>query len=75
MKNKTLRCPGCFDESSVRRSHLRVTDWPFRLIGLRNYRCMLCYQRFRAWGKPPATVEPEHHRRHSDRKYRPRKIA
>ncbi|MGC2638861.1 MAG: hypothetical protein WA294_16880 [Acidobacteriaceae bacterium] len=75
MTKKILRCPSCFDGSEVRRSHLRVRDWPFRLFGMRTYRCMLCYQRFRAWGPPPPTVNPEHHRKHPDRKYHPRKIA
>ncbi|HEY6447428.1 MAG TPA: hypothetical protein VIY53_13285 [Acidobacteriaceae bacterium] len=75
MRTKMLKCPGCFDNNAIRLSHFRWRDWPYRLVGIRSYRCMLCYQRFRAWGKPPATVELEHHRKHPDRSHRPRKVA
>lgn len=68
MAKTRLKCPGCFDGDSIRPSHLRWRDWLFRLIGMRSYRCMLCYQRFRAWGKPPAQVERVHHSRDRERK-------
>ena len=49
MTSKALICPGCSDHDSLRRSHLRLTDIPFRLIGMRSYRCLNCYKRFHAW--------------------------
>lgn len=49
MTTKLLKCPGCFDRDSLRRSHVRLMDLPFRLIGMRTYRCLTCYRRFHTW--------------------------
>ena len=64
MTKKSLKCPSCFDGESVRRSHFRIRDVPFRLIGMHTYRCLLCYRRFRAWGRPPAETTAEHGPKH-----------
>jgi hypothetical protein len=46
---KTLRCPGCFANEELHRSHLRWWDIPLRLLGMRPYRCLSCNRRFYAW--------------------------
>ena len=51
MRRKYLTCPECQDDEAVRPSHLRLRDLPFLAIGLRSYRCLLCYRRFRGWGR------------------------
>ena len=75
MTKKALICPGCFDGESVRPSHFRVRDVPFMLVGLRTYRCLLCYRRFRAWGRPPDHVTDEHVGKKNVGEERPRKLA
>ena len=59
MITKMLKCPGCFDGDSLRRSHKRWRDVPFRLIGMRTYRCLTCYKRFHTWRKAAEPAEPE----------------
>jgi len=54
MKNKSIKCPACYDAEEVHRSHLRLRDLPFLLIGMRAYRCLLCYHRFHTWKRAPA---------------------
>lgn len=49
---KTLRCPICPDGNSLRRSHGRWYDFPYRLLGMRAYRCLMCNKRFYAWRHP-----------------------
>jgi hypothetical protein len=49
---RALQCPGCFAGDTLRRSRGRWGDIPFRLIGMRPYRCSLCYRRFYAWKHP-----------------------
>jgi C4-type Zn-finger protein len=56
--HKTLKCPGCFEGDSLRRSHGRLRDIPFRLVGMRTYRCLTCYRRFHTWKKAEERSRP-----------------
>ncbi len=44
-----IKCPACHEAEVIHRSHLRLRDIPFLLIGMRPYRCLLCYRRFHTW--------------------------
>jgi len=46
MKRTGLRCPQCRDGGDVRRSRFRWKDVFWRCMGMRPYRCLLCYRRF-----------------------------
>jgi hypothetical protein len=59
MATKHLKCPGCFEDDSLRLSHHRWRDIPFRLIGMRTYRCLSCYKRFHTWKKAAEPTHPE----------------
>lgn len=48
MALRTLRCPGCRDQS-IHPSRTRLDDLLFRLVGMRAYRCLVCDRRFHAW--------------------------
>lgn len=48
MALRTLRCPGC-KVQSIRPSRTRLDDLPFRLVGMRAYRCLVCDRRFHTW--------------------------
>jgi hypothetical protein len=60
MTVKMLKCPGCFEGDSLRRSHNRWRDIPFRLLGMRTYRCLMCYRRFHTWKKAAEPSGPGH---------------
>ena len=49
MASQALTCPECHDGEGLRRSRPRWYDLPFRLIGMRAYRCLMCDRRFHAW--------------------------
>jgi hypothetical protein len=56
METRRVSCPGCYEREEVHRSHLKFWDVPFLLIGMRPYRCLLCYRRFYTWKRGPARV-------------------
>ncbi|HTV16670.1 MAG TPA: hypothetical protein VME68_18260 [Acidobacteriaceae bacterium] len=58
MTTKVLKCPGCFENDSLRRSHKRWRDVPFWLVGMRAYRCLTCYKRFHTWRKAAEPTGP-----------------
>ena len=65
MANKEIRCPTCHEWELVHRSNQRLWDLPFLLIGMRAWRCSLCYQRFHTWKRPRC-----HHRFHTRKRLR-----
>jgi hypothetical protein len=54
LTRKMLRCPACHDGSGLRRSRPRWHDFPYRLVGMKAYRCLMCDARFYAWKHPSA---------------------
>jgi hypothetical protein len=56
MTSQGVKCPTCYDWEAVHRSHLKLRDLPFLLVGMRAYRCLLCYRRFHTWKRPPSRV-------------------
>jgi hypothetical protein len=52
LTRKMLRCPACHDGSGLRRSRPRWHDVPYRLAGMKAYRCLMCDARFYAWKNP-----------------------
>lgn len=75
MAKRLLTCPECRDDDAVHPSHLRLWDVPFLLIGMRTYRCLICYRRFRAWGRLAEREPAGPIGKKSVRHQRPRRVA
>jgi len=51
-----MHCPRCREADAIRRSHHRMQDWLFAVIGLKPYRCLNCDRRFYSWRR----LRPRH---------------